>query len=177
MLKGNSNGSVNKVIYSFDTNVFIEIKKNYPKESNKRLWDIIETRLNNREIVASKEVLEELKKGTDDLGKWLNKYPKSIIESYEAIQDYVGYLVNKYSGWIDTNSTMNQADPYVIAVGNYYKGIVVTQEKLHRYIDENLDQIKLQAHSLKIPNICKLENVRCLDLVGFLVEIGDFSKD
>ena len=156
------------MIFSFDANVFIDMKKYYPRESNNKLWEIIEDKMNNYEILISKEVLIELKRKSDGLSKWLNKYQDNIIESVEEIQYYVIYLVNKYQGWIDPNSTTNQADPYVIALADYHKGAVVTQEKIHRHLNENPDQIPNQPHALKIPNICNLENIAYFDILYFV---------
>ena len=104
----------------------------------------------------------------------LNKYQDNIVDSVEEIQNYVIYLVNKYQGWIDPNSTTDQADPYIIALADYHEGAVVTQEKIQRHLNEHPEQIPNQPHALKIPNICSLENIPYFDLVGFLVEIGDF---
>ncbi|MBY9005769.1 MAG: DUF4411 family protein [Candidatus Lokiarchaeota archaeon] len=97
-----------------------------------------------------------------------------MIDSIEEIQDYVQHLVNNYEGWIDTNSTEDRADPYVIAVAHNLNGIVVTQEKLNHHLEKNPDQIPNQPHGLKMPNICNLEQINYLDLLGFIVEIGSF---
>jgi len=154
--------------------VFIDIKRNYPRKSNNKLWEIIEDKMNNNEIFISKEVLIELNRGSDGLNEWLNIYPDNIVESVEEIQNYVIYLVNKYEEWIDPISTINQADPYVIALANYLKGSVVTQERINRHLNEEPKHIISQPHALKIPNVCCIENIEYFDLVGILVEIGNF---
>lgn len=56
--------------YSFDTNVFIELERNYRREENPKMWDILEQKLTNAEIAMSEEGLEELQR----------KNPNSMVD-------------------------------------------------------------------------------------------------
>lgn len=161
--------------FSFDTNVFIEIERYYPRNENQKFWQILENKLAEKEILISEEVIEELQiKNPKSIGKWLkDNYPECIIDTFE-IQEQVRNLVNKYKGWIDPNSTLNKADPYVIAIALHYKIPVVTEEKMNQYLLTHINMIREQAHALKIPNICLLENIKYYNIVKYLVDIGSF---
>ncbi len=100
--------------YSFDTNVFIELERNYKKEENPKMWDILEQKLSNLDIVISEEVIEELqRKNPNSIGKWIkDNYGDCIVETSIEIQELVRKLVNRYKGWINPHSTVNKADPY-----------------------------------------------------------------
>jgi rRNA maturation endonuclease Nob1 len=164
------------MVYSFDTNVFIELERNYTREENQKMWEILESKLSNREILVSEEVIEELQiKDPKSIGKWLkDNYKNCIVETSIEIQEHVRRLVNKYKGWIDPHSTLNKADPYVIAVAIQNDIPVVTEEKINKYLVAHPNQISEQSHALKIPNICILEGLKCYNMIKYLIEIGSF---
>lgn len=159
--------------FSFDTNIFINLKRKYPKKTNYNGWKKIESLLHSGEILVSREVVEEIKNGTDDLDKWLLKHTKNIIETDQEISKYVYQIMNTYQGWIDVNSTINRADPYVIAVAKKFNATVVTNEGkaeingFHKKLEHMMNQIK----SAKINAICFHENVPCINLVQFLLQL------
>ncbi len=164
------------MVFSFDSSIFIHMKRDYPrdKKQNLRLWEIIEERMETRYILITKEVVEELKRGTDDLASWIKNYPECILESTDDIQDIVGRISNRFPGWVNALTEENQADPYVIAIAQLHDGKVITQEKIHFHLDQNPEQIANQPHALNIPNVCKLLNIEYNHLMGFITEIGKF---
>jgi hypothetical protein len=104
-----------------------------------------------------------------------------IIKDTEEIQKVVAYLVNRYKGWIDPNSTENQADPCVIAVAKVYNNRVVTRDGVpgpNPYFfptnqspkKSTLERMLEQSHVISIIDVCEAEKVPWLDLVKFLVE-------
>jgi len=145
--------------YSFDTSVFIEMKFKYPKEKNKKLWQIISDRLKTHKILVSKEVKIEIHQITDSLDSWLGQFPRSIIDSTTEIQREVTKIENRYTEMIDPQSTHHSADLYVIALAKVFNAIVVSQEKI-------------KGARRAIPYICQKEQIECKDLVTFLVEEG-----
>ncbi|MHA1764691.1 MAG: DUF4411 family protein [Promethearchaeota archaeon] len=76
---------------------------------------------------------------------------------------------------MDPNSTQDRADPFVIALAQHLNSTVVTSEIRNPFLKKNPEQWKNQPNSLKIGNVCDLENIRCIDLLNFIVEIGTFS--
>jgi hypothetical protein len=148
------------------------MKRHY--SNNEKLWKIFENKLNRKEFIVSKEVIKELNIKDDGIVDWLKKFPDSIIETNEDVQDKLVEIMNNYPKWIDPQSTKNLADPFVIAVAKTYKCKLITQERYNFHMDNNINYAVENQHKLKIPNICKLENIEYFDLVTFLVEIGDF---
>ena len=135
------------------------MERNYPRAHNKKLWTIIEERLAARKILVSKEVKIELGKQSDSTGTWLGQFPRCIIDSTDAIQKIVSEIVKRYPTIIDLSSTHHDADVFVIAVAKKYNASVVTQERFRK-------------ESRSIPALCQKEQIKCLDLVKFLVEEG-----
>ena len=152
------------------------MERRYPRSENSKLWKVIEAKLRSGDILVSSEVILELKAvSVPTIGNWIDTtFPRSVIDSDASIQNIVSELVNKYEGWIDPHSTSNTADPYVIAVAKRYAGGVVTLERPNINLLNNPEQIANQTHALKIPNVCSLESIACLDIVRYLVEIGSY---
>jgi len=57
------------MVYSFDTNIFIDLYRKYPRDKNNydKFWACIEVLINRGKILISKEVYLEIKKGHDKL--------------------------------------------------------------------------------------------------------------
>ena len=163
--------------YSFDTNIFININKKYPREEdNDDVWELIESKLENGEILVSEEVIEELKEGTDDLAKWLtDNFPDAIVETDDEIQRIAAEIAMEYEGWINPEETKNRADPYVIAVAMKYNCTVVSEEKINRFLKDYPEQWENQPHSVSIPFICKRKGIPHSDFVKYLIKTGDFT--
>ena len=168
----NSYTGADNMIYSFDSNIFIDMKKKYQRGKHDKLWERIEILMIKEEIIVSKQVVIELERKDDGLASWIKTYPNCIIDDELEIQSAVTLLVRKYIGWIDPHSTLNKADPYVIAAAIYKNGTVVSSEgggALNSHFT-TVDRMLKQAHAIKIIDVCDKENVKWVDLVGFLVE-------
>ena len=162
--------------FSFDTSIFIEIERNYPRTRRPRLWEIIESRMDNQTILVSREVIEELNRGTS-YDQWIEKdHLNCIIETDGDIQNILSELVNRYPNWINPNSVQNNADPFVVAVALHTQSTVVSMEKINRALRDNPALLNNPDHPIKIPNLCHLESIEHLDLVEFLAEIGNFEN-
>jgi len=160
------------MVYSFDTNIFIDMKHKYRRGKHDKLWERIEYLMENQDIVVSKQVIIELVGIDDGLAKWIKKFPDCIVDDGIEIQTSVARIVRKYKGWINPDSTKNQADPYIIAVAEYKDGTVVSSEGgggLNSHFT-TIERMLKQAHAINIIDVCDKENIKWVDLVGFLVE-------
>ncbi len=157
------------------------MKHKYKREKHERLWSKIERFMESGEILISKQVIIELYRLSDELSSWIKSFQSAIIDDTEDIQVIMAHLVNKYDGWINPESTKNQADPYVIAIAQVYEGTVVSSDgggapNRHFFRSDQtnkttrLERMLKQASGIKIIDVCEEENVPWLDLVGFLVE-------
>ena len=147
--------------YVFDTNVFIILKNNYPSDINifKKLWDGIETLFDKGIIISSDEVIDEIKKGNDDLEEWVKKRKKSFYTSNEPIQNIVKEILQKFGALVTRPKKSNGADPFLIALARQMGCTLVTEEKR--------DGTELNP---KIPYICDYYNIKCIKFVDFLRE-------
>jgi predicted nucleic acid-binding protein len=145
--------------YVFDTNIFINLKNRYPSDIFTKLWKQIETLFSNGIIISSDEVIEEIKRGNDDLEEWANARKNSFYPSNEPVQMIVKEILRRFNGLVTSPRKPNAADPFLIALAKQMSCTVVTEE--------NRSGNDL---SPKIPNICDFYNIRCIKFVEFLRE-------
>jgi len=60
-------------IYIIDTSSLIEMKNKYPKEVFPTLWKNITELISKNRLISPMEVRKELKKGKDELSKWIKQ--------------------------------------------------------------------------------------------------------
>jgi len=145
--------------YVFDSNIFINLKNLYPSDIFIGLWEQIETLLGSGIIISSDEVIEEIKKGNDDLEEWTKKWDDSFYQSSEPIQKIVREILQNFGALVTRPKKANAADPFIIALAKHMSCTIVTGEK--RSGDDLFP---------KIPNICEHYNIRCINFVDFLRE-------
>jgi len=86
--------------YVFDTNIFINLKNRYPSDIFTSLWEQIETLFSNGIIISSDEVIDEIKRGNDDLEEWANARKDSFYPSNEPVQIIVKEILGQFSGLV-----------------------------------------------------------------------------
>ncbi len=150
--------------YSFDTSGFLNPWKHfYSPELFPRIWEMMDELIQSGVIVATQMILDELAPYDDEALKWVRDRRKSFIIDVDPDQEaLVDMIVNnlELQGFVDPNSTTDQADPYVIALALKYKLVVVTDEK------------RPKRGRIKIPDVCRYYNVECIDFQTFLSQIG-----
>jgi predicted nucleic acid-binding protein len=150
---------MNSPKYVFDTNIFINLKNRYPSDIFSSLWEHIEELFENGVIISSDEVIEEIKRGNDDLEEWVKVRKKFFFPSNEPIQIIVREILSQFSGLVTTPKKPNAADPFLIALAKQMSCTVVTEENR-----SGIDT------SPKIPNICSFYNIECIKFIDFLRE-------
>jgi predicted nucleic acid-binding protein len=145
--------------YVFDTNIFINLKNIYPSDIFTSLWNQIETLFSDGIIISSDEVIDEIKRGNDDLEKWAKARKNSFYPSNEPVQMIAKEILVRFSGLVTNPKKPNTADPFLIALARHMACTVVTEE--------NRSGSDL---SPKIPNICDYYSIRCIKFVEFLRE-------
>jgi predicted nucleic acid-binding protein len=154
---------MNEPKYVFDTNVFINLKNKYPSDIKvfNELWGKIEKLLENGIIISSDEVIDEIKKGNDELEDWTKAHKNSFYHSDEALLIIVREKKQKYAALVTKPKKSNGADPFVIALAKQKDCCIVTEETGGTEINPN------------IPYICNQFGIRCIKLIDFLRE-NDF---
>jgi hypothetical protein len=149
-------------VYCLDTSALLDLKHRYPQDmpTFAPIWKRLDEIVNNDQLISHSQVYKEIKHVRDEIYKWCRQRKKIFrstnkeqIEALKKVQtkyesDYYSNNLNKTGSW---------ADPWVVSLAICEDAIVVA--------DEN-NQIN------KIPYICQSVDVRCLDLVKFLRELG-----
>lgn len=156
--------------YLIDSNIFITAYRQiYPFDIAPGFWDqMIEKAADS--IIIIENVDEEILKGDDELTDWYleNKEQFEVfnIPSQVVLESYRDIINN-----INENSQYRQsakdefasiADSWLCAYGLAYDYVIVTLEK---------PQENAKSRIL-IPNICKDFDIKYIDLLQFMREIG-----
>lgn len=152
-------------IYCIDScSLMKSMRDRYPIGSFPGLWDQLGSAFQSGALVSSKAVLDEIKRGDDDLVKWVKPYEKYFIAINATQLIEAKTIINKHTGLVDAKATRESADPYLVALSKTNGYILVTEE----------DRMMLQPNSrkTKLPNVCDAENVRCIRMVDMIKELG-----
>lgn len=146
-------------IYCLDTSSMIFARNEaYPPRAFKNLWLRIERVIDDQSLMMPEEVLGELYIGADEAYKYA-KSKNGFVVSLDTYQiNAAQTLVNKYPNMVNYNTWKNSADPFLIALAQVRKAVVITQEKVRN------------EEQLRVPNICRWNGVRCINFVDFLAE-------
>ena len=138
--------------YCIDTSALIDLWRLYPRDIFAGLWKHIERLVSERNLIAPLEVLKELGQKDDELLGWARKNRKMFIDLDPEQQQLVRDMLKKYPALVDSGKSIPDADPFVVALGkkNY---IVVTHEKTGGF-----------GGSVKIPDVCAREGIKCFSL-------------
>ncbi len=152
------------MIYSIDTDALINAwRRYYPKDILPDLWDKFEEMVQNGSLIATEEVFKELNKQDDELTEWAKNNEKMFISIDTEIQQSVRDILQEYPKLINVKKSKSMADPWVIALAKIKKAKVVTGEKAAQSQSKKVDK----ANTVKIPDICRVFNIPCFDIIGF----------
>lgn len=125
--------------YSLDTTFFIEGWKHYPPHIFGAYWDWVSSLIDEKVLLASQEVKEELKlreaaeKKLEEEGRktvlgWLKTRQHVFVETDQAVTDEVPHIMRKFPHLVKGGGKRSRGDVWVIALAkiNGYK--VVTEE-------------------------------------------------
>lgn len=150
--------------YSIDSSALIHAyRRAYPPSVLPSLWDDrLPGLIANGSLIASKEVLNELKKKDDELFEWCQNHPNMFIELDDEQQAAMGQIMGKYPKLVDTSKGKSGADPFVIALAQTHKPplTVITQEEPRN------------ERNPRIPDVCRIEDVPCVNILDFIIEQG-----
>ncbi len=98
--------------YVFDTNVFANLIRLYPRDIFPSLWAMFEN-LSKESFIVPNEVIDELNMGKDDLVLWLKEYAfimtlSDYSSSFQSVIDAEPRYLNSVS----------EADVYVLAAAH-----------------------------------------------------------
>lgn len=147
--------------YSLDTSTILDFRRHYPIDVFPAFWERVDEAISSGQLIASSEVLEELKKGGDEVYKWFHDRPQMFVAPVEAVQKRVIDIMTTHPALVKPSmSKSSQGDPFVIAVAMVEGATVVTSEKPG------------SPDSPKIPTVCTAKGVRCIGLMTMIRELG-----
>ena len=151
---------VSDKIYIIDTSALMDgWRRHYPPDILPSLWKCLEDIIESKRLISPVEVKLELARKDDDLHEWVSRHESMFHEITDGIQSKITQIVNRFPNFVPDRSVDGiWADPYVIALAEETGSIVITGEKI---APEN-------ARKLKIPNICKLLNIKSITLLDLI---------
>ncbi len=156
--------------YLFDTNIFVESKKNLPMDVWPTFWSRMDELIHSRRVYSIDKVKEEIKRGKDELTKWiddnaphgffltqdsavLTKLAETIAWARSCPTNFTPSAISGYS---------TTADSYLVATAAAKNMVLVTYEKSNPQ----------RRNRVMIPDACNAIGVRSCDLNTALRELG-----
>lgn len=125
------------------------------------MWEYLGEFATTGRLLVSDEIASELERKDDDLSKWLRGFPNAIVALDESIQEQVRVILAEHPRLLDTRKNKSGGDPFVIALAVVRGCAVVTAEVATTSLNRP-----------KIPDVCRVLNVPCINLVDLLRQEG-----
>ncbi len=144
--------------YCLDTNVLVEAwNKYYSPDLCPSYWERLNELGIKGVIFVPEKVANEIHKTEDDLSRWLKVSSIPVEKADTRVTQCLTAIFAKdpnHRLLVDSKKGRSEADPWVIAHAMATNAIVVTKEEM--ITATNTKQVK-------IPNVCKNMNVRCIN--------------
>ena len=149
-----------KAKYCIDTSCIIHAwRRAYPPKNFKSFWEKIMMLIEEGSIIASEEVINELKRKDDEIHKWIATLPEHFCHEIDDEQQrLLGYIMGRHPRLVDTAKGRSEGDPFVISLAmRFDPPLIVVTEEHHGKKD-----------SPKIPDVCRIEGLTCIKLVELI---------
>jgi len=144
--------------YCFDTSALISMwREHYRPKNFPSVWKLMEQHIERGELVAPREVYDELEQGKDDLFEFVKRQQKSLFKELDEEQArFVFEVKAKFPKLSDDHKVVPDADPFVVALAMQKGWKVVTSES--------------DKSPHKIPAACRFFRIPCLSPADFIQE-------
>lgn len=146
------------VIYIMDTSEWINLFKRYPETVFPELWAKIENLISDTKIVSPEAVLDEIKRGDDEMVSWCKDHRKIFCD----IDDLAGLakkIIKKHPTLVKPDDKHVDADPFIIALAEFYKRGSIAKDTPIIVTDENV------LRSSGIPYVARDYSIRTCKLL------------
>ncbi|MGK2852794.1 MAG: DUF4411 family protein [Microbacteriaceae bacterium] len=140
-----------------DTNVLIGLEQRYPRDVFPSAWSAMEEVIDDSRACICQEVLEETKRGTDQLHEWAAGYPGFVCPTSADEIALASSISQAHEDWV--RELTNAADPFLIAHASVTERIIVTEERRAGPQVSNRNQ--------KVPNVADGLGVMTMSFIEF----------
>ena len=149
-------------IYCIDSCSLIFLLRIFSREVFHPLCTILELLIEDRRLIAPREVFRELQKKDDNVLQWANNFPLLFVEPDIEMLQSVTDIMDTHNTLVSHDSEYPNADPFVVALALNYQHndedmvcFVVTEERV----------AGPGSMAIKIPNVCRDYGIQCVRLV------------
>jgi hypothetical protein len=144
--------------HCIDTSALISMwREHYRPKNFPSVWRLMEEHIDRGELVAPREVYEELAQGNDDLFEFVKRKQNKLFKELDEEQSrFVFEIKAKFPKLSDYNKAVPDADPFVVALAMQKGWKVVTSES--------------DKSPYKIPAACRFYRIPCLSPADFIQE-------
>lgn len=148
--------------YSIDTSAILDgWVRYYPPDIFPGLWQHLDELIAGGQLIATEEVLHELKRKEDEVYAWATERDRLFVPINEGIQPAVTAILEQFEKLVDTRANRSGADPFVIALAQVEGCTVVTGERPTGRVDRP-----------NIPDVCRGLNVPWVSLLQLIRNEG-----
>ena len=149
--------------YSVDTSAILEVWRHHPADIYpvllKKVLNKIDGLINQGVLIASEEVLFELKKKDDDTYEWAKERERMFVPTDKETPSAVSNILLNHKKLIDERKSRSGADPFVIALAQVERCKVLTGEKLTK-----------SSKRPHIPDVCDALGMQWLNMLQLFRE-------
>ena len=144
--------------HCIDTSALISMwREHYRPKNFPSVWRLMEEHIDRGELVAPREVYEELAQGNDDLFEFVKRKQTRLFKELDEEQSkFVFEVKANFPKLSDYNKAVPDADPFVVALAMQKGWKVVTSES--------------DKSPYKIPAACRFYRIPCLSPADFIQE-------
>jgi hypothetical protein len=147
--------------YCLDTSFLINgWHKRYRRDVFPTIWAMLEALFENSTVFSCEEVYFELKEQDDDLFEWAENHKKVFLQPTEEVNVEMGNVMSRFPNLAAKGTSLNRADPWVLALARVTGATVVT--------DEQPAEKQRPTKPPKLPNACEGLNVPWIRPIDFL---------
>lgn len=155
--------------YIIDTSSLVELNKHNPMDVYPGVWNKIEQLINNRKMLAPKEVFHEISRMDDQLEEWSKKQGKLFVDPTPRQIELVKDILHKYPSLIDISRPYD-ADPWVIAIT--LELMTSPQRTLYTIKRIIVTEERIRGNRVRIPFVSNDYKIESIDIIGMFREEG-----
>lgn len=149
--------------YCFDTSALIDLKTHWPIANFPTVWSRFADLVSEGRALAPYAVLEEIRRGDDELVVWCRGQPAMFRRDDETLLSRTAEVLGRYPELVDASKEHEDADPYVVAQA-------LLEQEGQLALDEAVVccRVVTQEHRRigrsRIPHACGGFQLECIDI-------------